>query len=183
MFISIHELELHEVSFHEEIPPAVIDLGPDIHQKSPLRTSGRATLVEENRGKKQKVEDIRLQGDLATRLELRCARCLEPVTRDVSGVFDVLYRPLGVDAGQNDRSIGDAEAEIGYYTGEGVLLEDVLREQVLLTLPMRTVCREECKGLCPHCGRNLNQGQCQCAATAPDDRWSALKEIRDKLQH
>jgi len=60
-----------------------------------------------------------------------------------------------VDAKEDDASIGPGETEIGYYQGEGLLLEDVLKEQLLLALPVKLLCRANCKGLCPHCGRNL----------------------------
>ena len=91
-------------------------------------------------------------------LELQCARCLEPVPQDVAREFELLYRPLGADAGRDELSVTDAEAEIGYYQGDGILLEDVLREQVLLALPLKVTCREDCRGLCVHCGKNLNRG-------------------------
>jgi uncharacterized protein len=99
----------------------------------------------------------------------------------VSREFDLLYRPLGSDAGRDELSVTDAEAEIGYYQGEGLLLEDAVREQVLLALPLKMICREDCKGLCPQCGKNLNEGDCSCTAPVQDLRWAALKEIRDKL--
>ena len=97
--------------------------------------------------------------------------------------FDLLYRPQGTDAGKEEMSVTAAEAEIGYYRGEGLLLEDVLREQVLLALPLKAICRDDCRGLCPHCGRNLNHEQCTCAEPIEDPRWSALKDLREKLQH
>ncbi|HLK33379.1 MAG TPA: DUF177 domain-containing protein [Terriglobales bacterium] len=182
MLISIQELELHRIDFREEIGPDVIDYGADIHQQSALRSAGHAELVEERRGHRGSIEDIRVVGDFATRLELNCARCLEPVSRDISGDFDLLYRPRGADSGVDERTVSGDEAEVSYYTGEGVLLEDVLREQVLLAVPLKTVCREDCRGLCPHCGRNLNFEQCNCSEPLEDPRWSALKEIKDKLQ-
>jgi uncharacterized protein len=106
---------------------------------------------------------------------------LEAVVYQVDRSFDLLYRPLGTDAGHEELSITDAEAEIGYYQGESLLLEDALREQVLLAVPLKTLCREDCKGLCPHCGKNLNESQCSCAEQREDPRWAALKEIRSKL--
>jgi uncharacterized protein len=118
---------------------------------------------------------------LETSLEVPCARCLYPVVHPVERSFDLLYRPLGIDSGHAELSVTDAEAEIGYYEGEGLLLEDALREQVLLALPLKTICREDCKGLCAHCGKNLNEVQCSCVDAVEDPRWSALKEIRDKL--
>jgi uncharacterized protein len=181
MFIDIHELELHRLEFAEEFRPAAIDLGSDIRQAEPLRTHGSAELVEEHHGGKGKnIQDIRLVGKLATRLELTCARCLEPVGRPVEREFDLLYRPQGINGGHEELSVTDAEAEIGYYSGNGLLLEDVLREQVLLAVPMKTVCREECKGLCRQCGKNLNFETCSCAPPA-DARWQALNTLRDKL--
>jgi len=182
MLIEIQELELHPVDFATEFVPGVIDFGQEVRQQAPLRTEGHADLVEEHHGKHQVVQDIRLKGKLETSLEVACARCLEPVVQPVRREYDLLYRPLGTDAGHAELSVTDAEAEIGYYQGAGVLLEDVLREQVLLALPLKTLCRDDCKGLCAHCGKNLNEGQCSCAEPIEDPRWSALKEIREKLE-
>jgi uncharacterized protein len=182
MFIDIHQLEEHPLDFREEIRPNVLDLGPDIRQSSVLTTSGRADLVEERQGKHQKIKDIRIVGELSTRLQISCARCLEPVDQVVARSFDLLYRPQGVDARTEELSVTDVEAEISYYRGEGLELEDVLREQILLALPLKTICTENCRGLCPHCGKNLNLEQCSCAEPLEDERWSALKDIRKKLE-
>jgi len=179
MFINLEVLEAREIDFREEFQPDVIDLGPDLRQRAPLRTSGCATLIEEHYGHKGVVQDIRLVGSLATQIEVSCARCLEPVTRDVARSFDLLYRPLGIDAGHEELSVTDAEAEIGYYIGDGLLLEDVLREQLLLAVPIKIVCREDCRGLCPSCGCNLNVEKCACTAPLPDPRWAALQELKD----
>jgi uncharacterized protein len=183
MFIEVAELELHPIDFQEEFPPDAIDLGDEVRQLAPLRTKGRAQLVEEHHGKRQVIQDIRLQGDLSTRLELPCARCLDPVVQKVARTFDLLYRPLGTDAGHEELSVTAAEAEIGYYQGGGVLLEDAVREQVLLSVPLKVVCRDDCKGLCPVCGKNRNTELCSCVQPLQDPRWAALKEIREKLDH
>jgi uncharacterized protein len=181
MLIEIQELELHPVDFREEFGPGVIDLGEDVRQRTPLGTEGRADLVEEHHGKHDVVQDIRLKGKLETSLEVACARCLEPVLLPVKRNFDLLYRPLGTDAGHQELSVTDAEAEVGYYQGEGLLLEDTLREQVLLAVPLKALCRDDCKGLCPHCGQNLNERACACIEDVEDPRWAALKDIRGKL--
>jgi DUF177 domain-containing protein len=183
MLLEIRELEAHAVEFDEQIAPGVIDFGPELRQSGNLKTSGRAQLVREHHGKHQLINDIRLAGDFSAKLELLCARCLEPVAREVAKRFNLLYRPQGADAGKEELSVTTAEAEVGYYQGEALLLEDVLREQVLLALPIKAICREDCRGLCPHCGKNLNVEQCNCAEPLEDPRWSALKDIREKLQH
>ena len=144
MFFEIKDLELHPVEFAEKFPLGVIDLGTDYRQIAPLESSGRADLVEEHHGKHKIVKDIRIKGLLATRLESNCARCLEPITQDVKGEFDLLYRPLGTDAGREEMSVTAAEAEISYYEGEGILLDDVVREQVLLAVPLKVTCRGDC---------------------------------------
>jgi uncharacterized protein len=99
----------------------------------------------------------------------------------VNRAFDLLYRPLGVDRRADEVAITEADTEIGYYEGDGLLLEDVLREQLLLASPVKLVCREDCKGLCPQCGTNLNTVTCNCQQPG-DARWAALSELKNKLQ-
>ena len=182
MFLDIKDLELHPLDFKEEFQPGVIELGAEVRQVTPLNTSGRAEVVEEHHGKHEVIQDIRLRGKLSAGLELQCARCIEPVKQNVNREFELLYRPLGADAGRDELSVTDAEAEIGYYQNDGLLLEDVLREQVLLALPLKVTCRPDCKGLCPQCGKNLNQEQCSCSTEIEDPRWAALKEVRSRLE-
>src|ERR1700693_506503 len=92
MLIEIVDLEIHPVDFREEFSPGAIDLGAEVRQRAPLRTEGRADLVEEHHGKRKVVQDIRLKGKLDTSLEVACARCLEPVVYRVDRSFDLLYR-------------------------------------------------------------------------------------------
>lgn len=181
MFIKIKDLELRKLEFDETFQPGIIDLGEEVSQVSPVAAKGRAELIREHRGHNDTVDDIRLVGNFKTEVEVRCARCLEPVDNSVSEDFDLIYRPLGVDAKGEEASISRDETEIGYYQGEGLLLEDVLKEQILLALPVKQVCKENCKGLCPHCGTNLNAGKCDCVSGMADPRWNALEAIRNKL--
>jgi uncharacterized protein len=183
MFLDIKELELQPLEFEEEFQPGVIDLGSEVRQIGPLKAAGRAEVVEEHQGKHEVILDLRLRGKITAKLELQCARCLDPVPQEIRREFELLYRPLGADAGRDELSVTAAEAEIGYYQGDGLLLEDVLREQVLLALPLKVTCREDCKGLCPQCGKNLNQEQCSCSVAVEDPRWAALKEVRGRLEH
>ena len=182
MFISLQELEIGQVEFSEQLAPGTLELLADLRQSGVLKTKGRAEQLAEHRGGKNVVKDIRVVGDFSTEVEVRCARCIEPVPTKVGGGFDLLYRPLGVDAGRDERSISEAETEIGYYSGEGIDLEDVLREQILLALPAKIVCRESCRGLCPRCGKNLNVESCACEEEPPDPRWAALADLKNKLK-
>ena len=96
--------------------------------------------------------------------------------------FDLLYRPLESERGSDEVAINEAETEIGYYPGESMELEDSLREQILLAVPIKSLCRYDCKGLCPVCGVNRNQQLCDCDQHQPDPRWAALGELKSKLQ-
>jgi len=182
MLIRVRELELRNLEFDQEYQPGEIDFGREFRQVGPLHSNGRAEVIVEHRGHHQDVEDIRLIGRVEAQLEFSCARCLEPVGHKVDKSFDVIFRPQGVDRRADEVSISEAETEIGYYQGDGMLLEDALREQVLLATPVRALCREDCKGLCPQCGRNLNLEQCHCEQQVSDPRWNALSDIKKKLQ-
>ena len=182
MLIRIKDLQLQRLEFDEAFQPGAIDLGTDARQVAPLQAKGKAELIEENRGHKEILDDIRLVGSLQTDVEIACARCLEPVRQSVNRDFELLYRPQGADKTKEEAAVSKGETEISYYEGDGLRLEDVLREQVLLAIPYRALCQENCKGLCPTCGRNLNSGECDCEEARPDPRWNALGNLRDKLK-
>jgi uncharacterized protein len=182
MFIRIADLELRPLEYDEEFQPGAIDFGPDIRQTRPLHVKGRAELVKEHHGGRVVVPNIRLVGKFGVDYEANCARCLETVSQHLERAFDLIYRPLGSDRRREEVSISEAETEIGYYQGEGMELADSLREQVLLAAPVKVVCRESCKGICPQCGRNLNEGACDCAPAISDPRWNALRDLKKGLQ-
>jgi uncharacterized protein len=181
MLFRVADLQLQKREFNEDFAPGAIDFGAELRQLGPLHTQGRAEVIVEHRGHKENIDDIRVVGKLDATIEVSCARCLEAVTHTVNWPFDLLYRPLGVDRRAEEVSISEADTEIGYYEGDGLLLEDVLREQVLLATPVKLVCRDDCKGLCPQCGINLNVETCNCQQPG-DPRWAALSGLKNKLQ-
>lgn len=183
MLITPFDLQKEPLAFREEITPGTIDYAPDMRQVGPLPIQGKADLIVEHRGPEEQVEDIRVRAEYRGEFEVLCARCVEPVSVPLEGEFDLLFRPEKADAEAGERAITEDETEIGYYGRGGLLLEDVVREQVLLSLPGRTLCTEDCKGLCAHCGQNLNVGSCQCAEGAVDPRWKALAGLAGNLKH
>jgi uncharacterized protein len=178
----VSELEREPIDFDLEIAPGAVDLGEEAAQKGPLAASGRAEVLHEHRGPKDIVADIRLKGRFAGRFEVPCARCVEPVEIPLSGEFDLIFRPSTADAEATERSITAQETEIGYYLEDSLLLEDVLREQVLLSLPVKTLCKPDCKGLCPRCGADRNSHPCTCDAGLSDPRWEALAGLRSQIE-
>lgn len=170
----------------ETIAPETIDYGPDTRQVSAMPVKGQADLLiehrSEERGASSQVHDIRLRANYRAEFEILCARCVDPVPRTLEGDFDLIFRPSAADSESGEHSITPDETEIGYYEESGLLLEDVVREQVLLSLPTRTLCKEDCKGLCPRCGRNQNLEPCTCEQTPSDPRWNALAGLADKIE-
>ena len=182
MEFRVSELEKEPIEFDLKMNPKAIDFGIDAEQEGALSTSGRAEVLHEHRGPKEIVPDIRLKGSFAGEFKVPCARCVEPVEIPLTAEFDLLFRPIGADAGAAERSISAGETEIGYYQGDSLLLEDVLREQVLLSLPVRTLCKPDCKGLCPRCGKNRNLEACSCDEGQSDPRWEALAGLRSRMK-
>jgi uncharacterized protein len=166
----------------ETIAPGTIDYSADVRQVSPVPVKGQAELIVEHRGPRSIVNDIRVRAEYSGDFEILCARCVDPVPQQLSGSFDLLFRPSGVDDTPGEHAITPEETEIGYYQESGLLLEDVVREQVLLSLPTRTLCKADCKGLCPRCGQNLNTATCSCGETPTDPRWNALAGLAGKLE-
>jgi uncharacterized protein len=182
MNFKVSDLEREPIDFDLELAPGAVDLGSEAEQQGPLAASGRAEVLHEHRGPRDIVADIRLQGRFAGRFQAPCARCIEPVEIPLTAEFDLIFRPLGADAGVPERSITAPETEIGYYQGDSLALEDVLREQVLLSLPVKTLCKPGCKGLCPRCGENRNSQPCSCDAGPSDLRWEALADLRGRIE-
>jgi uncharacterized protein len=182
MEFKVSELEREPIEFDLELVPGVVEFGEEAEQKGPLATEGRAEVIHEHRGPKDIVADIRLRGQFKGDFQVPCARCVEPVTIPLAAEFDLIFRPTGADAEAPERSITAPETEIGYYQKDSLLLEDVLREQVLLSLPVRTLCKPDCKGLCPRCGQNRNLEACSCDEGPADPRWEALSGLRSRIK-
>jgi uncharacterized protein len=182
MEFKIVELEREPIDFDLELAPGMVDFGEEAEQVGKMATSGHAEVLHEHRGPRDIVADIRLRGRFAGKFQVPCARCVEPVEIPLSADFDLIFRPAGADSEAPERSITAPETEIGYYLKDSLLLEDVLREQVLLSLPVRTLCKPDCKGLCQRCGANRNTQACTCEEGLNDPRWEALSGLRSQIK-
>jgi uncharacterized protein len=172
MLLSIKEMEFRKLPFAETWPPGEIDFSDSAAvQTAPLVAKGVAELLQNTGG------EVRVQGDVKTSLETACDRCLGRATFEIDTPFDLFYKPAEAVNSLEEVAIDEGEAEMGFYELPGLVLEDILREQVLLQLPMQTVCSETCQGICPVCGGNRNETDCDCEEHPGDDRWIALKDI------
>ncbi|GIW41224.1 MAG: hypothetical protein KatS3mg076_1801 [Candidatus Binatia bacterium] len=113
--------------------------------------------------------EVFFEGSLDAPLVGRCARCLEEFSVPLRRSFHFVLLPADtVPTVQRD------DVELAHYHGDEIDLSPLLREEVLLALPIRPLCREDCLGLCPHCGANRNEGRCACVEEKRDVRWAAL---------
>jgi DUF177 domain-containing protein len=124
----------------------------------------------------------RLVGTVSTELELACGRCLEPFRLPVNGSFDVRYLPQAENTG-DEREIEEDDLTDAFYRDETIDLGQLMDEQFYLALPMKPLCRTDCKGLCPNCGTNLNEAACECQVRWVDPRLAGLKSLMNRDQH
>jgi len=122
-------------------------------------------------------DKFRLVGTVVTELELPCSRCLEPFRLPVAAPFDLRYLPASEVSSDGEREVGDEDLETSYYENDALDLNGLMREQFYLALPMKPLCQDNCRGLCPQCGTNLNTGNCSCAPVWEDPRLAALKNL------
>ena len=172
MLLSIKEMEVKEVRFDETFPLGEIDFsGYEVTQTEPLRVVGVAELLHNTGG------EVRIKGRMTTAMETVCDRCLGTARFPIDAPFDLFYRPDDDLPNEDETAIDEGEAEIGFYQQPGLVLEDILCEQILLQLPIKRICSENCAGICPICGLNRNETSCRCTQAPVDDRWSALRNL------
>jgi uncharacterized protein len=172
MFLDVKELAVRKLRIRRSYAPGSVDYHTtEMKQVEPLEVTATAELLE---------DQIRVEGNFETKIELVCARCLEPVVEDVSKSFDLFYSPLPKEAKPKEDQLKDDDTEIGFYQGEGLFLADILKEQVLLALPFKVICRSDCRGLCPSCGANLNHEECRCETHATDTRMAPLARLKQE---
>ena len=121
---------------------------------------------------------FQLIGTVKTTLELPCSRCVEPFLLPVENAFDLRYQPHAVNTGESEREIEEDDLTTAFYEDDQIDLRELMREQFYLALPMKPLCRDDCKGLCVVCGTNLNRGTCDCKREWEDPRLAVLKTLK-----
>lgn len=167
VLITVQELEVHRIVVSKTYAPGALDYhSAEFRQLGPLAVEAAAELVG---------SEIRIWGRLGTRLETCCDRCLAAVNLPLARDFDLFYRPIESIAREEEIEIPQKELDIGFYSGPGIQLADVVTEQVILSVPMKVICRPDCRGLCPNCGVNRNLEACHCSPAPGDSPFASLK--------
>ena len=170
MLLDLNKLRGSREHVERTVPPSAFDpQDPEYRVAAPVQL---AMDVEKAGG-----DAFRVTGNVRTTLGLDCGRCLEPFDVPVDATFELRYVPYTENTGEGEREIAEDDLTTAYYR-EGLLdVIELLREQFQLALPMKPLCSDACKGLCPQCGVNLNRSTCSCAPEWEDPRLAPLKGL------
>ncbi len=141
---------------------------------APLKTALRA----------QQIGDmVEIEGSISTAVRLSCGRCLQSFETPVESSFALTYKQTEPDPDESGSSQEELELtaeDMGliYYQGEEINLQNEIQEQVVMAFPLRTLCKPDCKGLCPQCGADLNNEVCDCDRSPPAGKFAALKNLK-----
>jgi uncharacterized protein len=172
LILNVDALEEANQPFEADLPRELLDEvlrappATEFHAVGASHLSGKATKL----GRK-----VLIQARATVPLRGQCKRCLKPVTLDEPIDLIRSYAPAEqVSEASLDPETVDEEP----YEGKEIDLKPAVREQILLQIPGSPLCREDCKGLCPKCGKDMNEGECGCDRTVLDPRWAALKGLQ-----
>jgi uncharacterized protein len=127
-------------------------------------------------------EMVEVEGTVESRIRLSCSRCLAEHDEPLVGSFALTYArempEVTDETGEEEVELSAEEMGLTLFHGEEIDLGEAIAEQVILALPMHPLCREDCRGLCPHCGANLNEGDCGCERPVFNPKFAALKKFK-----
>ena len=123
-------------------------------------------------------KEFELRGRLHAKLEAVCGRCLKPVELPISTEFTERFVRAVSWAAEEQHELREEDLNIAIFDGEAIELDDLVREELLLAVPVNVLCSQDCKGLCPICGVDRNLNDCQCGNDEVDSRWQGLEHLR-----
>jgi uncharacterized protein len=125
---------------------------------------------------------VEVKGDFHTTVRLVCGRCLREFETSLKSRFSLIYAKQlpgqGEDSDQEEVELSAQEIGLIYFRGEEINLQDGIQEQVVMAFPLRPLCSEDCKGLCPICGTDLNNDNCSCRRNAANSKFAVLKDLK-----
>jgi len=170
MIISLVRMPPDGLIFKHQYKAGELDIREyDFELKEPPQVEGRAARAG---------MDVRLRGAVKATISAHCDRCLNDVNIPVEIPFDLFYAPADPGAGHTgENELHDRDLDFAVFENDQIDLDELVIEQLELSLPSRVLCREDCRGLCPKCGADLNVEQCDCK-TGIDPRWQVLADLK-----
>jgi uncharacterized protein len=171
MIVDLLTLTDQPLAFDFKIAPEEIDL-----QTEGVKVTGEADVRGELSKNAAKTD---VSGAVKVPLEVDCTRCLTPVRTLLDIRFDVDFVGRDMVPEARETHLESTDLDVDVVEGNELDLTHLAREQILLNLPETILCREDCKGICPKCGSDLNAGNCNCSEDEIDPRWAALKDLKN----
>lgn len=170
MLLVLTHLPADGLKFEHQYKMDELDLSQsDFSLTAPPRIAGRVTNL---------AREMRLQGSLQATLAAECDRCLETVTLPIANEFDLYYLPAETHKDKTgETELLERDLDFSFYQNDQIEMDELVLEQLELSLPIRILCQDECQGLCPQCGANLNVESCDCPPPI-DPRWQALADLK-----
>jgi uncharacterized protein len=122
--------------------------------------------------------EVFVNGHVDTRTQVECDRCLKMIELPVNADFELEYITGTEYESSEVAELTEAEMSVSVFDGHALDVDEIVKEQILLAVPTRMLCREDCKGICPECGTDRNTGECNCETKEIDPRWAALKNLK-----
>ena len=122
--------------------------------------------------------EVFVNGHVNAQARVECDRCLQPVDAPVDADFKLDYITGSEYESGSVAELTEAEMSVAVFDGQAIDVDEIVKEQVVLAVPTRMLCREDCKGICPECGTDRNTGSCSCTTEDIDPRWAALKNLK-----
>jgi uncharacterized protein len=151
------------LAYLEDLSRIDFDFESPLQSEVKIRKTGRSVLIT---------------GKVQTTLRLECARCLKEFSYPLSSIFELTLHPLKEAPSEEEIELGSEELESSFFKGEEIHLSEVACEQIFLEIPYQPICREDCKGLCPICGKDLNLSSCECVKEDLSSGFSALQKLK-----
>jgi uncharacterized protein len=156
-----------------EIPDEGLDIENDENLDSDIiRSPIRISLRVEKVG-----TEVMIRGNLTAEAELQCSRCLNNFHNVLTIPVNVVYHPVDELREEEHHEVAADELDMDFYTGDELDIQTLINEQIVLALPMKPLCSDTCKGICPQCGKDLNVENCDCSRHAIDQRLEVLKKF------
>jgi uncharacterized protein len=170
MRIELEKLGKAGGSFSREYRVEQLDFDePDLSLLAPISVEGRI---------RRREREVEVRGKLDTKVAVSCGRCLKSIELPIHIEFAERFTPAVSWKDEEQHELQQEDLDLAVFDGEGIELDDLVREEILLAIPGHVLCREECQGLCPTCGIDLNVRTCNCITAGTDSRWDKLKDLQ-----
>ncbi len=151
-----------ELDLTEDIRDDVIRIASPVHAS--LKIEKRAS-------------EVLVTGEISGEVKLQCSRCLKNFSVNIKSPVEVVYHPADAVGRDENYELQSDELDMGFYRNDTLDTDELLKEQLLLNVPMKPLCSPECKGICPKCGTDLNAAQCNCGFSEIDPRLKVLEQL------